>query len=211
MTLPCVRSQTLLSSTAVNLPPLEQSFGDHYKNVIMGEMASLKPVSWLFAQPFVQAQIKEHIKASRHWPLWGESTDDQWFPLTKGQLRGKWFHLKTSPWLSLWHEEQTCWRTGSWRGWSSHCARKILVSTVGYLRFTVPEQQNKYKKKCDDIITYNHAPSASGWTPNCDTIAICHGVGGVIKVFCRWRLMQDECTYWFSSDGIKLYVLNNVP
>ena len=27
--------------------------------------------SRLFAQPFVQAQIKENIKDSRHWPLWG--------------------------------------------------------------------------------------------------------------------------------------------
>ena len=26
----------------------------------------------MFAQPFVQAQIKENIKALRHWPLWGE-------------------------------------------------------------------------------------------------------------------------------------------
>ena len=24
-------------------------------------------------------------KAPRHWPLWGESTGDQWIPLTKGQ------------------------------------------------------------------------------------------------------------------------------
>ena len=28
------------------------------------------PASWLFAQPFVQTQIKENSKASRHWPLW---------------------------------------------------------------------------------------------------------------------------------------------
>ena len=26
----------------------------------------------LFAQPFVQAQIKENTKAPRHWPLWGK-------------------------------------------------------------------------------------------------------------------------------------------
>ena len=28
---------------------------------------------------------KKHIKAPCHWPLWAESTDDQWIPLTKGQ------------------------------------------------------------------------------------------------------------------------------
>ena len=33
------------------------------------------PASRLFAHPFIQAQIKENIKAPRrHWPLWGGST-----------------------------------------------------------------------------------------------------------------------------------------
>ena len=40
------------------------------------------PGSRLFAQPFVQAQMKGSIKASRHWPFWWESTDDRWIPRT---------------------------------------------------------------------------------------------------------------------------------
>ena len=32
----------------------------------------------------------------RQWPLWGEITDDRWTPHTKGQRRGKCFHLMTS-------------------------------------------------------------------------------------------------------------------
>ena len=43
-----------------------------------------------------KAQIKENIKAPRHWPLWGEFTCDRWIPGTKGQWRGKCFHLMTS-------------------------------------------------------------------------------------------------------------------
>ena len=39
----------------------------------------------IFAQPFVQAQIKENIKASSHCPLLGEVTADWWIPLTKDQ------------------------------------------------------------------------------------------------------------------------------
>ena len=35
-------------------------------------------------QVFIQAQIKEKIKALRHWPLWGEFTGDRWIPHTKG-------------------------------------------------------------------------------------------------------------------------------
>ena len=45
----------------------------------------------LFGQPFVQVQNKEHIKAPRHWTLWGESTGHQLILLTKGQQRGKCF------------------------------------------------------------------------------------------------------------------------
>ena len=41
------------------------------------------PASRLFAQTFVQAQIKENIKSPRYWPLWWESTGCRWIPLTK--------------------------------------------------------------------------------------------------------------------------------
>ena len=46
--------------------------------------------------PFIQTQIKENTKASRHWPLCGELTGNRWIPRTNGQLRGKCFHLMTS-------------------------------------------------------------------------------------------------------------------
>ena len=56
------------------------------------------PASRLFTQSFIQTQIKENIKATRHWPLCGEFTGDRWIPRTNGQLRGKCFHLMTSSW-----------------------------------------------------------------------------------------------------------------
>ena len=43
------------------------------------------PAFRLFTQVFVQAQIKENIKAPRHYPLWGEFTGDEWIPRRKGQ------------------------------------------------------------------------------------------------------------------------------
>ena len=42
--------------------------------------------------------IKGNIKALRHWPLCEEFTGDRWIPRTKGQWRGKCFHLMTSSW-----------------------------------------------------------------------------------------------------------------
>ena len=59
------------------------------------------PVSRLFTQPFIQAQIKGNLKTLHHWPLLGEFTGHRWIPCTKGQERGKCFHLMTS----------SCWKT----------------------------------------------------------------------------------------------------
>ena len=43
------------------------------------------PASPLLTQRFIQAQIKENIKASCHWPLCGGFTGDRGIPRTKGQ------------------------------------------------------------------------------------------------------------------------------
>ena len=57
----------------------------HYIDVIMGAMAVISPASPVFTQPFIQAQIKDNIKALRYWPLCGEFTGDQWIPRTNDQ------------------------------------------------------------------------------------------------------------------------------
>ena len=40
---------------------------------------------YLFTQPFIQTQIKENIKAPRHWPLCGEFTGHWLILRTKGK------------------------------------------------------------------------------------------------------------------------------
>ena len=70
---------------------LEATMGDssmnrvHYNDVIMDTMASQTPTSRLITQPFIQAQIKENIKAPRDWALCGEFTGNRYIPSTKGQ------------------------------------------------------------------------------------------------------------------------------
>ena len=44
------------------------------------------PASPLLFQPFIQKQIKENIKAPRHWPLCGEFTGDKW-PVTRKMVQ----------------------------------------------------------------------------------------------------------------------------
>ena len=43
------------------------------------------PASRVFTQLFVQAQIKEDVKASYHLHLWGEFTCRWWIPHKKSQ------------------------------------------------------------------------------------------------------------------------------
>ena len=51
----------------------------------MSVMASQITGVSMFVQLFIQVNIKENIKALCHWPLWEESTGNQWIPLTKGK------------------------------------------------------------------------------------------------------------------------------
>ena len=46
----------------------------------MGAMTSQITSLMIVTQSFIQAQIKENIKAPRHWTLWGEFTGDRWIP-----------------------------------------------------------------------------------------------------------------------------------
>ena len=52
------------------------SYLHHYGDVIKDAIASQITSSQLFTQPCIRAQIKENIKAPRHWPLCGEFTGD---------------------------------------------------------------------------------------------------------------------------------------
>ena len=51
----------------------------HYCDVIMGPIA-YQITSLTIVYSFIQRQIKENIKAPRHWPLCGEFTGDRWIP-----------------------------------------------------------------------------------------------------------------------------------
>ena len=51
----------------------------------MGTMASQITSLTTIYSTFIQAQIKENIKAPRHLPLCEEFTGDRWIPRKKGQ------------------------------------------------------------------------------------------------------------------------------
>ena len=63
--------------------PWERRYLTKMHDVKISPMAYQLPASRLFTQPFVQAQIKENIKAPRQWALWGEVTGHRWIPKTQ--------------------------------------------------------------------------------------------------------------------------------
>ena len=67
-------SRSTLSNVCIQ--DFTQSSLNHYSDVIMGAMASQITSLAFFTQPFIQAQIKENIKASRHWLMSGEFTGE---------------------------------------------------------------------------------------------------------------------------------------
>ena len=87
----------------------------------MGPMASqITSFAIVYSNVFIRAQIKENIKAPRHWPLCGEFTGDWWITRTNGQYRGKCFNLMTSSWVQLTNAQyhmvpiSILWYKGSW-------------------------------------------------------------------------------------------------
>ena len=85
----------------IGFPPEILRFGQNGCTIVTQRWVRWRlksSASRLFTQAFIQAQIKENIKAPRHWPLWGEVTGDRWISRTKGQYRGKCFHLMTLSW-----------------------------------------------------------------------------------------------------------------
>ena len=79
-------------------------------------------VSNRLSQPFIQVQIKENIKAPRHWPLCGEFTGDRWLPPHKGPITRKMFPFddvimnisavgSVDEWITCWDDVFSCFET----------------------------------------------------------------------------------------------------
>ena len=58
---------------------------NHYDDVTMSGMASQITSLTIVYSTILRVQIKENIKAPRHWPMCGEFTGDRWIPRTNGQ------------------------------------------------------------------------------------------------------------------------------
>ena len=68
----------------------------HYSDVIMGAIASLiTSLAVVYSAVYSDADQRKHQSSASLVFVWGIHRD-RWIPRTKGQLRGKCFHLMTS-------------------------------------------------------------------------------------------------------------------
>ena len=70
----------------------------HYDDVIMGPIASqITSLTYVYSIVYSDADQRKHQSSASLAFVWGIHRD-RWIPRTKGQLRGKCFHLMTSSW-----------------------------------------------------------------------------------------------------------------
>ena len=72
----------------------------HYIDVIMTTMASqITSLAVVYSSVYLDADQRKHQSSASLAFVWGIDRD-RWIPHTKGQLRGKCFHLMTSSWIT---------------------------------------------------------------------------------------------------------------
>ena len=113
----------------------------HYNDVIMTTMASqITSLTRLLTQSFIQTQIKENIKAPRHWPLCGEFTGTSEFPALKAgnaENVSIWWHHHDGPlhWSII---SCTGSATGSYVS-NPHLVSPMVENSVAQINSWLPE------------------------------------------------------------------------
>ena len=109
-------------------PPLKTGHGwarhDHYADVIMTTIASqITSLTVVYSTVYSDADQRKHQSSTSLAFVWGIHRD-RWIPRTKGQLRGKCFHLMTS---SCIRNEYAQNQWSQWFQWSQCALNKSWV------------------------------------------------------------------------------------
>ena len=84
-----------------NIPRFCSENRAHYNGVIMSMMASqITSLTVVYLTVYTSADQRKHQSSASLAFVWGIH-GDRWIPRTKGQLRGKCFHLMTSSWIII--------------------------------------------------------------------------------------------------------------
>ena len=104
----------------------------HYTDVIMTTMASqITSLTVVYSTVYSDADQRKHQSSASLVFVWGIHRD-RWIPRTKGQLRGRCFHLMTSSWSLPWEEviKTFPWKRGCWRHFA--ITVETLYNTINF-------------------------------------------------------------------------------
>ena len=106
------------------------SMSKHYTDVIMTMMASqITSLTVVYSTVYSDADQRKHQSSASLAFVWGIHRD-RWIPRTKGQLRGKCFHLMTSSWCITRicrrrnYATNTCWQFKNKRPFTRFCCNR---------------------------------------------------------------------------------------
>ena len=90
----------------------------HYNDVIMTTIASqITSLAFVYSTVYSDADQRKHQSSASLAFVWGIHRD-RWIPRTKGQLRGKCFHLMTSSWKRRisrsWQDDKSRFHVNFW-------------------------------------------------------------------------------------------------
>ena len=121
------------SANSINSPsaetlrnPFFEMILKHYNDVIMTTVASqITSLTVVCSTVYSDADQRKHPSSASRAFVWGIHRD-RWIPHTKGQLRGKCFHLMTSSWHTKEKKSpETVFTGGNWAKLSSsRCHRR---------------------------------------------------------------------------------------
>ena len=97
----CVRFRWTYGACFTMIFPKRWPAETHYNDVRMTTMASqITSLTVVYSTVYSDADQRKHQSSASLAFVWG-SPRERWIPRTKGQLRGKCFHLMTSSWKCI--------------------------------------------------------------------------------------------------------------
>ena len=122
-------------------------FRKHYNDVIMTTMASqITSLTVVYSTVYSDADQRKHQSSASLAFVWGIHRD-RWIPRTKGQLRGKCFHLMTSSWINAVSHVKAV------TNWPLFCIRHICLNWN--ILFSAPQKRMYFIESWNVLIIIN--------------------------------------------------------
>ena len=129
-----------------NAKSLSISWRQHYTDVIVTTIASqITSLTVVYSTVYSDADQRKHQSSASLAYVWGHHRD-RWIPRTKGQLRGKCFHLMTSSWacacyvahnMTISPEGYEEWHPHNWPVTTTNHLPPHLANYLGHQRVSV--------------------------------------------------------------------------